>query len=300
MTSLRPRPPAPRKTPCIEDGEQPNGLTTVEAEDFDAERLDEAEAEEPEIEADEAAEAKGAGAEEDREADLEEALRRHFGILEEQPDEELTRDERRELRELEPGEFICQSCFMQWCLACDEATKKIRVLGEMAVADELLDRTQAGGAAQPGCQTDVVEQPVDRGSERAEVRGVVNEQALVLVADLVLDAADARSHERFGLDHGFGDGEPEPLLETLLHHHRGMALEGVDHRRVLIGIVHRERDQVDSGPHRAGHPVIERTHSARTAVPSGSSATPWTLGPTSARWTGGANGPTPGVRRSCP
>jgi hypothetical protein len=97
----------------VEDGEQPKGLMTVEAEDFDAERLDEAEAEELEIEADEAAEAEDAGGEEDHEADLEEVLRRHFGLLGEQPDEELTRDERRELRELGPGEFICQSCFMR-------------------------------------------------------------------------------------------------------------------------------------------------------------------------------------------
>ncbi|HET6950438.1 MAG TPA: hypothetical protein VFI47_08685 [Acidimicrobiales bacterium] len=97
----------------VEDADQPKERMSVEAEDFVAETLNEAEAEEREFDADEAAEAVEAGAREDHEEDLEEVVRRHYGIVEEQPDEELTRDERDGLRELGPDEFICQSCFMR-------------------------------------------------------------------------------------------------------------------------------------------------------------------------------------------
>lgn len=84
----------------VEDTDQAKELMRVEGDAFDSEALNEAEAEE-------------AGAEEDHEEDLEEVVRRHFGIVEEQPDEELARDAREGLRDLGPGEFICPSCFMR-------------------------------------------------------------------------------------------------------------------------------------------------------------------------------------------
>jgi hypothetical protein len=84
----------------VEDADQPKERMSVEAEDFEAETLNEAEAEE-------------AGAREDHEEDLEEVVRRHYGIVEEQPDDELARDEREGVRDLGPGEFICRSCFMR-------------------------------------------------------------------------------------------------------------------------------------------------------------------------------------------
>lgn len=97
----------------VEDADQPKERMSVEAEDFEAETLNEAEAEEREFDADEAAEAVEAGAREDHEEDLEEVVRRHYGIVEEQPDDELARDEREGVRDLGPGEFICRSCFMR-------------------------------------------------------------------------------------------------------------------------------------------------------------------------------------------
>lgn len=97
----------------VQDADQPKELMTVEAEEFDAERLDEAEAEELEIEADAAAEAEEAEAEEDHEEDIGEVLRRHYGIVGDVPDEQLTRRDEGGPRDLGPGEFVCRSCFMR-------------------------------------------------------------------------------------------------------------------------------------------------------------------------------------------
>lgn len=90
---------------------EPTELMTVEAEEFDAVDLAPDEADELEIEADEAA---GTGAEPDavtwevqeHEEDLDEILRRHYGIESAEP-------------EVEPGasptgaEFVCSSCFLR-------------------------------------------------------------------------------------------------------------------------------------------------------------------------------------------
>lgn len=114
------RPGAEEEAVHDQESEQPKELMMVEAEEFDAELLDETEADELEREADEEAEEAEAeaeeeaeaGPEEEREEDLEEVVRRHFGLIEEEPEEEITR-EVGELREPQTGEFVCQSCFLR-------------------------------------------------------------------------------------------------------------------------------------------------------------------------------------------
>lgn len=90
--------------------EEPRDLMTVEAEDFDANQLDQDVAEELEVEADEAAvaepEAEEEGAEE-HEEDLEEILRRHYGIVSAEPELAPAR------RPTGTTEFVCGSCFLR-------------------------------------------------------------------------------------------------------------------------------------------------------------------------------------------
>lgn len=97
----------------VRDGEQPEQLMTLEDAGFEAEEFEEAQAEELEVEADEAgAEAAEAEPHDEHEEDLEEIVRRHYGIVGEEPDEELAADEATP-RGLGPGEFVCRSCFLR-------------------------------------------------------------------------------------------------------------------------------------------------------------------------------------------
>jgi hypothetical protein len=59
---------------------------------------------------------------------------------------------------------------------------------------------------------------------------------------------------------GLGDGEAEPLLQALLHHHSGVALERVDDGRVLADVVDRKAGQVDAPPDLVGKPAPVRNH----------------------------------------
>jgi hypothetical protein len=91
----------------VRETEEPRGLMAVDADDFDADQLEEEEVEELEAEAAEsAAEAAQEAADEEHEEDLEEILRRHYGIVSAEPDEG-------------PGgwpagaEFVCRVCFLR-------------------------------------------------------------------------------------------------------------------------------------------------------------------------------------------
>jgi hypothetical protein len=97
-------------------------LLAVEADEFDAEVLDEDEADELElrIEPDEPAEAAeadgglpaaGAAARGEREEDVQEVMRRHYGLVSEEPDEDLARED--EVPAAGDGEFVCRSCLLR-------------------------------------------------------------------------------------------------------------------------------------------------------------------------------------------
>jgi hypothetical protein len=96
----------------LREREEPVGLMAVEAEDFDADQLEADVAEELEVEADEAAEVEAEAVEgeveEEHEEDLEEILRRHYGIVSAEPDEVPARRAGGAA-----AEFVCRSCFLR-------------------------------------------------------------------------------------------------------------------------------------------------------------------------------------------
>ena len=95
------------------EAEDPMGLMTVEAEEFDAADLAPDVAEELEVEADEAVEAEAEteaseeAVEEEHDEDLEEIVRRHYGIVSAEPEVEPAR------RPTGVAEFVCASCFLR-------------------------------------------------------------------------------------------------------------------------------------------------------------------------------------------
>jgi hypothetical protein len=94
----------------VREREEPRGLLIVDAEDFDADQLEEEEAEELEAEAAEVAsepEEIEEENEEDHEEDLEDILRRHYGIVSAEPEEE------RAPQPTDDAEFVCRSCFLR-------------------------------------------------------------------------------------------------------------------------------------------------------------------------------------------
>ena len=121
-----------------------------------------------------------------------------------------------------------------------EAGDQLDVLAQAVDAEEAVDHAAAGGVAEQAGPLGVGEQLPDRRAEGREVAGVVDEDARLAVDDLVLDAADAAGDDRPLLPHRLGDGHPEALGDALLHEHVGAALDRVDHRPVLLEVVHRQ------------------------------------------------------------
>jgi hypothetical protein len=114
------------ETPAAEDDavhvqrpDEARELLTVEAEDFDADGLDEDEADElgtadGERASADAGAASGAPAPEgadEHESDLQEVIRRQYGLMGDQPDDDLRPDDG--LRQPGTGEFVCRSCFLR-------------------------------------------------------------------------------------------------------------------------------------------------------------------------------------------
>lgn len=75
----------------------------------------------------------------------------------------------------------------------------------------------------------------------ARVGRVVDEHAAHPVDHLLGDAADARGDDRAALPERLADPETEALVQALLDHHVGSALERVNDRAVLLQVVHRQR-----------------------------------------------------------
>ena len=104
------------------------------------------------------------------------------------------------------------------------------------------------------CFPIVVGSEVQPVRETQQIVGIWQQQPFLTVGDLVLDATHRTGHYRTAHPHRLGDGEPEPLDEALLHHHRRMALHPVDDDRVLIDVIHRNGHQVASCTYRGVHP----------------------------------------------
>ena len=77
-----------------------------------------------------------------------------------------------------------------------EALEEVGVLGEVPVAEELVLHTRSRGRAEPVGELAVVQEAGHPRRQRIEVVGVVDEQPVAPVDDLVLDAADAAGDDR--------------------------------------------------------------------------------------------------------
>ena len=140
------------ETPAAEDDavhvQRPDDareLLTVEAEDFDADGLDEDEADElgeetgePEDDAGAvASEAAAPGGAEESEADLQEIIRRQYGLLGDQPDDDLRADDG--LRSPSTGALVRRSCFLPRP-ASQTADAGRRICADSAAGDALAGR----------------------------------------------------------------------------------------------------------------------------------------------------------------
>ena len=111
--------------------------------------------------------------------------------------------------------------------------------GELpGVQIELLDDFVSGVAKRAGSSR-VGEEFCDRVTEAAPV-GRIDQQATVLVSNLVTMAADIAGDDRPSLPQRFGNSKPEALLEALLDDHVGVTLERVYDRGILLDVVHRQ------------------------------------------------------------
>src|SRR4051812_27712258 len=128
-------------------------------------------------------------------------------------------------------------------LATAQNADELEVLLEMARAEEPVLDAQPRVVAAALRALAVLEQRADRGREALEVARV-DEAAGLTVGDLVLDAPDARADHRLALPHRLAHGQPEALGEALLHDDVRARLQGVDHRRVLLAVVHGQRREV--------------------------------------------------------
>jgi hypothetical protein len=90
----------------IQEAEQSDEPTAGKAADFDDRQRDDAEGEQHGAKGAEANRA--AEADEEHQEDLTEVLRRHYGMVDDEPNEELARDQA-EPRALADGEFVCQT-----------------------------------------------------------------------------------------------------------------------------------------------------------------------------------------------
>jgi hypothetical protein len=133
----------------------------------------------------------------------------------------------------------------------------------MAVTEELLVGALVPGTCQAVSERLVLEQAADSTAERVEIMGIVDEESLLAVGDLIDDAADPAGDDGPALPHRLGDRQAEALGETLLSDDAGVTLKRVNNHRVSIGVVHRHAREVDAGTQGLGqiepgaHAVVE-------------------------------------------
>ena len=136
---------------------------------------------------------------------------------------------------------ICMMIDQRGSALLDEDVEQIDVLDKVPVADEFVPDPLPGMLSDRCGQRGTIEQQVQPVRETQQIVGIWQQQPFLTVGDLVLDATHRTGHYRTALPHRLGDGEPEPLDEALLHHHRRMALHPVDDDRVLTDVIPSER-----------------------------------------------------------
>ena len=119
----------------------------------------------------------------------------------------------------------------------------------MDIPKEALADIGLGGPSHLRCLILIAEQEAGRLSERRQV-GRIWEQDARAFADLVDDPADPRADDGPPLPHSLRDGQPEPFRQALLHDDGGVPLQRVNHGRVLVDVIQRQRNQQDACPGR--------------------------------------------------
>ena len=120
----------------------------------------------------------------------------------------------------------------------DDRGEQVVPVGELAAVQEVpLDDVVSPVAQRLGVAR-VREKLGDRVAETAEISGV-DQQAAVLVLNLLAVTTDIACDDRASLPQRFGDSKPEALFEALLDDHIGMALERVNDCGVFLDVVHR-------------------------------------------------------------
>ena len=96
----------------------------------------------------------------------------------------------------------------------NQVTERVDVLGQVAVAKELVPDPLMSVAPQPLPHQRVLEKhlkPLRNGGQVVRIR---EQQAVAAVDDLVLDAADRTRQHRTALPQSLGHGQPETLEQT--------------------------------------------------------------------------------------
>src|SRR5271166_1788910 len=129
----------------------------------------------------------------------------------------------------------------------DQRAEQPGVAEQVHIPEEVLADVGVRGLAHPGCLSLVAEQEAGCRSERRQVGGIWQQDARA-IGDLVNDPADRRADDRAPLPHSLGHGQPEPFGQALLHDDGGVPLQRVDHGRVLVDVIERQRNQQGSRP----------------------------------------------------
>src|ERR1022692_263397 len=128
----------------------------------------------------------------------------------------------------------------------DELRADLHVLREVTRAEEVVLDACLRGLTDAARALRVRQQSEDGGGERVAVGGIVEQDPADAVLDLILDAADAAGHHRSRLPHRLCDGQPESFGKALLDHDIGPPLQRVDHRGVLLVVIHGQADEVNT------------------------------------------------------
>ena len=115
----------------------------------------------------------------------------------------------------------------------------------MPVVEKQGARSFARGLAESGGQRRFSQELDDRIAERSYVSRVLDQQSAVQMLDLLEMTPDRARDDGTGLPHRLSHSEAEPLLQALLDHDRGLALDRVDHRGVLVGRGEREAREMN-------------------------------------------------------
>ena len=125
---------------------------------------------------------------------------------------------------------------------------------EVPVVEKQGPNPLARGLAEAGGQRRFSQELDDRITERSNVSRVLDQQSTVQMLDLVEMTPDRARDDGTGFPHRLSHSKAEPLLQALLDHDRGLALDRVHHRVVLLGRGERQAGEMNPRARRGRQP----------------------------------------------